>query len=135
MAHPGRAARIAAASLALVSATAFADTTVVGTVRGTNPNKPNGGGSASFTCFGMPNCNGTITVNDQGGECSNTFTWTTTLSLTGLDLTHAGSLSGPAAIGVEQNHTNNPDGTCTYVLVTSAPTTYTGTWDGTNGSL
>ena len=132
----GRMRSLAATAFAFAFAAtaAFADTTVVGTIRGTNSGKPNTG-VGSFTCFGMPTCTGSVTVNDQGGDCSNAFTWSSTLTFTGLDLSHPGSLSGTAAIAQDQTHTSNPDGTCTYQLEPTSPSTYTGTWDGSHGSL
>ena len=118
----------------MFSAAALADTTVVGTIHNTGRSSTDVGG-ASFTCIGMPTCVGSLTVTDKGGQCSNSFTWTTTITFTGLDLSHPGSLSGTAATGEEQEHTANSDGSCSYRLVPASPSTYTGTWDGAHGSL
>ncbi len=130
------AARLVAATVAMWSIAALADVQVTGTIHGTDQSKPNGGGQGQFTCFGMPTCSGSVSVLTQGSQCSNTFSWSTTFNVTGLDLSHPGTLSGTVTLAQQQTHTNNlADGTCTYSLGPGGSWPYTGTWDGTNGSL
>ena len=105
------------------------DTRVSGSATGNH-------GSGQFVCFGMPTCIGSITVLDQHPGCSNNFTFTSGLTLTGLDLSHPGSFSGTATLdNAEQQTTMNGNGTCTYTTGPGNGTPYSGTWDGKNGSF
>src|SRR5258708_37769685 len=93
-----RAASMAAAAAAALSCALGwvgpADTRVSGTLGG----KAGGGSVGFFTCFGMPTCTGTVTVTLHSSSCSNSFSFTTNVVVTGLDLSHAGSLSGTTQI-------------------------------------
>ena len=105
------------------------DTRVSGTAVGNH-------GSGQFVCFGMPTCVGSITVLDTHPGCSNNFTFTSGLTLTGLDLSHPGSLSGTATLdNAVQQTSMNGNGTCTYSTGPGAGTPYSGTWDGKSGSF
>ncbi len=111
--------------LAIPALDAFADTTVSGTA-----------GGAQFSCFGMPTCTGTVSTVLIGDKCSNSFTFSTGIVLTGLDLSKPGPLSGTFTIATNQTtFTPNPDGTCSYQTGPGATWPYTGAWNGTQGSL
>ena len=75
-------------------------------------------------------------MNVKGTVCSNSFSYSTSVKITGLDLSHAGSLQGTVALGgvVEHNAQNN--GICNYsVQPSNEIMAYNATWDGTNGSM
>jgi hypothetical protein len=117
-----------ALSFAIVSFLApdvLADARVSGTASG-----------ARFSCFGMPTCSGTVSTVITGDQCSNSFVFSTGVVLTGLDLSHPGALSGTFTIATNQTtFTTNADGTCAYQTGPGATWPYTGTWNGTQGSL
>ncbi|HXZ49192.1 MAG TPA: hypothetical protein VEG27_09230 [Usitatibacter sp.] len=117
------------AALAVAAPAAFADVRVAGTVSDDN-------GTAQFTCFGTPTCSGTISVIINHHGCSNSFSFSADLTVTGFDLSHPGSPSGTVTISAQQSGTiNNPDGTCTYQMGGGATWPYTATWDGTSGTI
>ena len=93
-----------------------------------------GKGFANFACLGAPTCTGTVTVHDENPVCSNHFTWTTNLLVTGLDLSHSGNLTGTMLVAQGQEHTMNSDGTCTYRLVPQQPYAMTGSWNAATGT-
>ena len=106
------------------------DTRVSGVVFGNN-------GSGNFTCYGMPTCAGTMYVHIVHSECSNaSFSFTTDVTINGLDLTHPGPIGGTAVLSQVLDHVvNNPDGSCAYALGPGNPAAYTGTWDGQSGTF
>jgi hypothetical protein len=90
----------------------------------------------SFTCTGTPICNGAFTMNVKGTGCSNAYSFSGGVRFTGLDLSHAGALQGTLANSSFANVSRNANGTCAYSTAASAEIlTYTGTWDGTRGSM
>jgi hypothetical protein len=91
-----------------------------------------------FTCNGLPTCAGTYGAVIQDSACSNVIAHSGDITVTGLDLTRAGALQGSATLADKVGEQNNADGTCTPVPRSPAkviPATYTGTWDGTVGTL
>jgi hypothetical protein len=98
--------------------------------------EPGGGAlQLSFTCTGTPICVGAFTMNVKGAECSNSFSFSGGLRITGLDLSHAGALQGTVALSSFADYTGHA-GVCTYTTAASSDIdTYTGNWDGTNGTM
>ena len=97
-----------------------------------------GGGSfrITFTCTGIPICTGTYTLTEQDSGCSNSFTYSDSVVFNGLDLSRTGPFSGTLTTAVETNSSILSNGTCLYsVRNVSRPRPFTGTWDGTNGTL
>jgi hypothetical protein len=137
-----RFARIAAlAAVACLAATfAFAQSAASGQVTG-SVSGPSADGSQiqiAFTCSGTPTCAGTFGALIKDTGCSNVVAHGGNITVTGLDLTRAGALQGGVTIEDMESEQDNADGTCTSVL-RSPPkviaATYTGTWDGTVGTL
>ena len=90
----------------------------------------------SFACTGTPTCIGAFTMNVKAKACSNSFSFSGGVKITGLDLSHPGSLQGTLANSSFSNFSARQDGTCTYSAVASSEIlTYTGTWDGTKGTI
>ncbi len=126
-------ARLAALFLALVSLVlqqALADTQVSGRLTGKD-------GFGTFTCIGAPTCNGTLNVTSNAyptpGRCTNSFVWSSAITITGVDLTKT-AFSGNATIALNEDDTMNPDGSCNYTLDPGSTSTYTATWDATTSS-
>ena len=85
-----RAMAIAAMAIGLAGPMALAvpiDSRVSGTVAGDN-------GTGQFVCFGTPTCTGSLTALITHPGCSNNFTFSSDLTITGLDLSHPGSPTG-----------------------------------------
>ncbi|HEX4779130.1 MAG TPA: hypothetical protein VH301_00155, partial [Usitatibacter sp.] len=96
----------------------------------------NGSTQASFACTGTPNCVGTITVNTRDGGCSNSFSWSTGVAFTGLDVTHAHSFAGAITVDSHENDSLLGNGSCSYSLQSQPQSlAYDGTWDGNQGTL
>jgi hypothetical protein len=107
---------------------------VSGSDAGTDP--AGGSHQASFTCTGTPTCIGTATLNVKAANCSNAFTFSSGVTITGLDLSHAGPLAGMRIRDTALSTTHNPDGSCSYATVATPDTaSYTGTWNGTGGTF
>jgi len=93
-------------------------------------------GSAQFVCFGMPTCTGPFNATIGHSGCSNNYSYSTTVTLTGLDLSHPGSISGIATLAATVGQiVNNANGSCTYTLAPGDGTAYSGTWDGKTGNI
>jgi hypothetical protein len=96
-------------------------------------------GGGHFTCTGTPTCTGiatVTTVHNNNGCTNNTFTFSSNITFTALDLSHAGTVSGTFTIAqVQSGQTQLPNGSCSYILVPGSTWPYTGTWDGKLGSL
>lgn len=136
MIHIGRLAL--AFVLTLISCAAIAQLSpqirITGTISGTDPIGL-GFLRVNFSCAGTPTCVGLYTVTERNGGCSNSFTFTDSLSISGLDLSKPGPLQGTIT-SIGANHSHNSDGTCTYTTVQRAGLNpYTGTWDGTSGTI
>ncbi len=146
----GRCMRIRAQrSLVATSAFFFFALAAQGAVAGTQmagsftiAGSSGGTSTANFSCLGQPTCTGvyTHTVRDPG--CSNTFTYSDTIILTGVDLSTTGSFQGTLSAGGFDS--SWPGGSnlrdrplvCTYFRNTNRPTfPYTGTWNGNSGTL
>src|SRR4029079_17614264 len=72
----------------------------------------------------------------QDAGCSNRFTWSGTLIITGVNLSAPGPIAGTIEVTNETTVQTNPNGTCTYAVVPgTAQFNYTGFWDGTRGTI
>src|SRR5690349_9562255 len=136
MAHSRFHARAAAfaATLFLASPAALAQA-VTGTFGG--PTSGTGDSfSASFSCFGTPTCTGIYNGADKISECPNTRIYTSTITITGLDLSHPGPISGIISIAGANSHAgpHSPGSDCPYTApdATVFALPFTGTW--ANGS-
>ena len=132
--------RLAAAGCAAIAMGAFpawaggtADTRASGMLDDTIPT--DGPHHVQFTCTGSGTCTGVAIFTVKPNACSNSQTYNQDLTLTGFDLTHPGTLSGNYSVSVREGHVVNPDGTCTFVTSSGATWPYTGSWDGTSGTL
>ncbi len=97
---------------------------------------PSGSLQYTFACTGTPTCIGAFTMNVKQAACSNAYSFSGGVKITGLDLSRAGSLQGTLADSSFSNFTRRGDGTCAYSVVASTEIlTYTGTWDGTKGTI
>src|SRR5258708_134514 len=90
----------------------------------------------TFTCTGIPTCSGTFTMTEKDLGCSNSFSFSSSMAFNGLDLSHAGPLSGTLNLAADSSSNILSNGTCSYA-VGNVPKThsFTGTWDGTHGTL
>ena len=95
--------------------------------------------SASFTCFGLPTCTGLYAGVAQDSGCSNTLSLSDGFTITGLDLSRPGTLSGTLTLQRGWSSPASAPGTtivCNYAMRNqpfSIP--YTGTWDGSLGTI
>ena len=90
----------------------------------------------TFTCYGTPVCTGVFTVAERDSNCTNDFTFSGTITLTGVDLSHPGTFSGTATPSVNSSSPfNATPAPCNYTLHAGNTIGYTGTWDGTQGTL
>ena len=95
--------------------------------------------SATFTCFGLPTCTGLYAGVAQDSGCSNTLELSDGFTITGLDLSQPGPLSGTLIIARDWSSPAPPAGgtiVCNYTMrdrPVSIP--YTGTWDGSQGII
>src|SRR5690349_18936369 len=89
------------------------------TVTGTFGGATDGTGdlfSANFSCFGLPTCTGIYNGADKLSECPNTRIYTSTITITGLDLSAPGPISGTISIAGANSHAgpHNPGADCPY---------------------
>jgi hypothetical protein len=83
----------AALTLGMLSTAAAQGTTkVTGAINQSNPDGT--GVHGTFTCTGTPTCTGTYNLNIHDSDCSNTFVVADVIVITGLDLSHPGSVQG-----------------------------------------
>ena len=90
----------------------------------------------TFTCFGYPTCTGSFSGIAQDTDCANTFALDTGFTITGLDLSHPGKLTGQFTFANNYSSNLNGGSTCTYALKPdpfSVP--LDGTWNGSTGSF
>ena len=121
------------AALSLAACGAGADTQVSGSW---DANDAGGLRHADFSCSGSPVCTGVATIKLTAfAQCSNNFTFTNDVTVTGLDLSRPGPLSGTYTISRRACNTPNPDGTCTWAFAPEATWPFTGTWDGRSGTF
>jgi hypothetical protein len=126
-------ATLAAMLAAAVAAPVSAQTRVTGTWDANDSNNTRHG---EFTCFGAPTCNGAAQVVHTNTQCSNPISFTSDIVMTGVDLSRAGAtFSGTYTTSRRYCNTPNADGTCTWTLTAGDTWPYTGTWDGTKGTL
>jgi len=96
-------------------------------------------GGGHYTCYGTPTCVGvaTVTTVHHNNNCTNnTFTFSSNITFTGLDLSHTGTITGTFTIAqVQSGQTTNQDGSCTYQLVPGSTWPFTATWDGKQGQM
>ena len=123
-------AKACASSLLWASCQAMAQT-----VTGSFGGQTSGQGdsfSATFSCFGTPTCTGIYNGVDKIHECANARIYTANLSVTGLDLSHPGPISGTISIDGANSHAgpHNPGADCPYTAPDSTVfvLSYTGTW-------
>lgn len=112
---------------------AYADMRVSGSVAGATPD--GGQVALTFTCVGAPFCSGTYsgTIHDSG--CSNAFAVSGTISFTGFAVS-SGSFGGTVVVqNADTRDIRNADGTCSLASTSDHPGTYTGTFDGSGGTL
>ena len=91
-----------------------------------------------FTCTGTPTCVGTYRAAFRDTGCSNTFTFSDDLTLTGVDVSKPGSFAGSVFLRSAQfNDIANADGTCSVRPGTRSDKTvaYSASWDGKAGTL
>ncbi len=94
--------------------------------------------SATFSCEGETPCIGTGTATFRDDGCSNEFTFTDKFSMSGLQLSQPGSISGAVIFrSGDFNTIKNPGGTCTYALRPGRDggAWYSGSWNGSSGSF
>ena len=90
----------------------------------------------SFSCVGTPTCTGVYTGVSQDGSCSNSLTINDGFTITGLDLSHPGTVSGTISVQHDWNSNAHGTSTCTYTILSNPFTfPYTATWDGSKGSV
>jgi hypothetical protein len=103
------------------------------------PTTDGGSFAATFSCFGTPTCTGTYNGADHIPECPNTRIYTADITITNLDLSHAGSLSGNVTITGADGHAgpHNAGETCPFSApdATSHTIPYTATWSNGSGTL
>jgi hypothetical protein len=127
-------------SAALLSSPGFSqslsDIKVTGSLHATTPDA--GKIDVTFACTGSPTCRGSYSASFREVGCSNLFTLSDSLVVTGLDLSRPGSSQGSITFTkADYNDIQNPDGTCSIRTGTIRDRTmpYTGTWDGSTGSI
>jgi hypothetical protein len=98
----------------------------------------------TFTCFGWPTCSGIFTALAHDGPvpargqpgCANDFTYSDAITITGLDLSHAGSFQGLFALARGYTSAPNAGSVCTYTVVDQPINiSFTGNWDGATGTM
>ncbi len=95
--------------------------------------------SATFTCFGLPTCSGIYAGVTQDSGCSNPLELSDGFTITGLDLSHPGPISGTLTLARDWSSPAPPAGAtivCNYTMrdrPVSLP--YSGTWDGSQGTI
>ena len=122
----------AAGTLFHASAT-FGTAQVSGSFAGTTT----GGGAvqATFTCAGSPVCTGSYSAALRDNGCSNSFPISGAITFTGFDLS-SGSFGGTIVLQNADTHdTRNADGTCSVNSTSDQSVTYSGTFNGSGGTL
>jgi hypothetical protein len=97
-----------------------------------------GGGffKVTFSCFGLPTCSGVYTGVARDAGCPNSVTLNDGFTVSGLDLSHPGPISGTVTFAHDYNSSFAGGGTCVYTI-SSLPGSiaYAATWDGTTGTI
>ena len=130
------AALAAAACLApFAAAQSLSDTHVTGQIVGVDSD--GSGFTGTFDCRGEPVCTGTYQGILADTSCSNTLALSGSLTVSGLDLSHAGALTLTVTLGgIDHTSTTNADGTCSLSSRRSDKTVLLpGGWDGTQGAV
>lgn len=125
---------LAVAAVALAPAAAaqsLADTHVTGQFVGTSSDGSITQGT--FDCKGEPTCTGGYQATHLEVDCSNQFSVSGSITITGLDLSHAGPLALDVTLArIDVSHTGNADGTCSVKPGSGSDRSVhlTGAWDG-----
>jgi len=91
---------------------------------------------ASFSCVGSPICSGTYSATLRDSGCSNSFPISGTVQFTGFDLAGAAPLAGTVVLQNANVHDiQNADGSCSLRYTSDLVGTYTGTFNGSSGTL
>ena len=117
----------------IVASAASGSVQASGSVSGTS----GGGGQVdlTFSCGGLGFCAGTYSGTIRDSNCSNSFAVSGSITLTGFNLS-GGSFGGTAVLQNGDTHdTQNADGTCTESAPTDLTISYTGSFDGSGGTL
>ena len=128
---------------ALVAALAWASCAALGqTVTGNFGGVTSSEGDdfhADFSCFGTPTCTGIYNGADRIVECPNTRIYTSTITITGLDLSMPGPISGTIAIAGANSHAgpHSPGSNCPYTAPDATVYTFpfSGTWGNGTGTF
>jgi hypothetical protein len=89
----------------------------------------------TFTCYGSPTCAGPFSVAEHDIGCTNGFSFSGTMTITGVDVSHPGTFGGTVTLSVDSSSPSNVNGVCSYTLHPGPVGTYTATWDGTKGTI
>ena len=96
----------------------------------------NGSVQASFSCVGAPICSGTYSAMLHDSGCSNAFPISGSIQFTGFNLAAGASPAGTVVLqNADVHDIQNADGTCSLRYASDLVATYTGTFDGSNGTL
>jgi hypothetical protein len=128
---PRTLAAILASSLSIGAlAQTGTPTLVTGTISG-----PLGTGvteHVTFSCTGTPTCTGQYTESYKVAECNNSLDFTSTVTITGLNLATTGSIQGNITMASwAYEFTINPDRSCAIIPGTLSPATFpwSGAWN------
>ncbi len=103
--------------------------------------EPGGYLSISFTCLGAPTCTGIYNWTEKYPECTNTYSGSDALTITGIDLSRTGAISGTAVLTGTNYHVQPPGpgpggGPCVFIRDGgSMGFTVTGNWSGSTGTI
>jgi hypothetical protein len=109
-------------------------------VKGSFGNIFSDGGSffATFSCLGAPACSGIYNGSNKIVECPNLYINTDAITITGLDLTHSGPISGAiqlTGIDVQAHQGSNTSVPCNFTVdTTTISLPFTGAWDAATGT-
>jgi len=121
---------------ALVLDTTQASSAQVTGTFGTTGIQGDGSVQASFSCVGSPICSGTYAATLHDSECSNSFPISGTIEFTGFNLGAGAPLAGTVVLQNANTHDiQNADGSCTLRSTSDTVATYSGTFNGSSGTL
>ncbi|HUP31094.1 MAG TPA: hypothetical protein VM122_13030 [Usitatibacter sp.] len=117
----------------LVPVAALAQTTVRGNIFGTSNDITLG---STFVCTGTPTCTGTIQIDITSTKCSSHVTLGQDIVFTGLNVATPGAIQGTITMKFDFGIRAGAGGACVIDLE-STPLLglYTGTWNGSQGTL
>lgn len=107
--------------------------TVRGQVGGTSSDITLG---STFVCTGTPTCTGTVQIDITSTKCSGHVTLSENVVFTGLNVATPGNIQGTITMGLDFGIRAGGNGAC-VIDVDNTPLTgtYSGTWNGTQGSF